>query len=127
MAVEVEPAPSNGRCLFAGVDITAPPHVVWQALTDYDALDSFIPGARPAQPCGWRSGLWGHRAAGRGVAGADRLRRPAQASRLGRPVCKPWCHRFPVGWERDCSVPALSQDCRATLVRHRLWCARACC
>lgn len=46
VAVEVEPAPSNGRCLFAGVDITAPPDVVWQALTDYDGLDSFIPGVR---------------------------------------------------------------------------------
>ena len=48
VAVEVEPAPSNGRCLFAGVDITAPPDVVWQALTDYDGLDSFIPGVREA-------------------------------------------------------------------------------
>ena len=52
VAVEVEPAPSNGRCLFAVVDITAPPDVVWQALTDYDGLDSFIPGGRQAQACG---------------------------------------------------------------------------
>ncbi len=44
VAVDVESAPSNGRCLFAGVDITAPADVVWQALTDYDCLDSFIPG-----------------------------------------------------------------------------------
>ncbi|KAK9822828.1 hypothetical protein WJX81_006251 [Elliptochloris bilobata] len=44
VAVDVEPAPSNGRCLFAGVDIIAPPDVVWQALTDYDGLDRFIPG-----------------------------------------------------------------------------------
>jgi len=47
VAVDVEPAPSNGRCLFAGVDIGAPPDVVWAALTDYDGLDSFIPGAPP--------------------------------------------------------------------------------
>ena len=52
VAVEVETAPSNGRCLFAGVDITAPPDVVWQALTDYDGLDSFIPGVRQGKACG---------------------------------------------------------------------------
>ena len=52
VAVEVEPAPSNGRCLFAGVDITAPTDVVWQALTDYDGLDSFIPGVCQAEACG---------------------------------------------------------------------------
>ncbi len=45
VAVDVETAPSNGRCLFAGVDIGAPPDVVWAALTEYDGLDSFIPGA----------------------------------------------------------------------------------
>lgn len=53
VAVEVEPAPSNGRCLFAGVDITAPPDVVWQALTDYDGLDTFIPGVRESKVCGF--------------------------------------------------------------------------
>jgi len=42
--VDVEPAPSNARRLFASVDIAAPSFVVWSALTDYEALGDFIPG-----------------------------------------------------------------------------------
>lgn len=42
--VEVERGPSNSRRLYAGVDIAAPWTAVWAALTDYDGLDSFIPG-----------------------------------------------------------------------------------
>ena len=42
--VEVEQGPSNSRRLYAGVDIAAPWTAVWAALTDYDGLDSFIPG-----------------------------------------------------------------------------------
>lgn len=41
----MEKAGSNSRCLYAGIDIAAPVSAVWQALTDYDALDNFIPGA----------------------------------------------------------------------------------
>ncbi|BDA51073.1 hypothetical protein COCOBI_17-2930 [Coccomyxa sp. Obi] len=44
VAVAVEPAGSNGRCLYAGVDISAPVDVIWGALTDYDGLGDFIPG-----------------------------------------------------------------------------------
>ena len=43
--MEVEPAPNNARRLYAGVDVGAPVAVVWRALTDYDSLGSFIPGA----------------------------------------------------------------------------------
>ncbi len=42
--VEVEHGPSNSRRLYAGVNIAAPWTAVWAALTDYDGLDSFIPG-----------------------------------------------------------------------------------
>ena len=41
----MEKAGSNSRCLYAGINIAAPVSAVWQALTDYDALDNFIPGA----------------------------------------------------------------------------------
>lgn len=44
VAVVVEPAGNNGRCLYAGVDISAPVDVIWGALTDYDGLGDFIPG-----------------------------------------------------------------------------------
>ena len=42
--VDVEPAPSNARRLFASVDIAAPSFVVWSALTNYERLGDFIPG-----------------------------------------------------------------------------------
>ena len=41
-----------GRRLYAGVDIAAPAELVWRALTDYEHLDTFIPGA-------WLSSLLG--------------------------------------------------------------------
>ena len=44
VAVAVEPAPANGRRLYASVDVAAPAFVVWRALTDYDRLSDFIPG-----------------------------------------------------------------------------------
>ena len=44
MALVVESASNNARKLFAGVDIDAPVSVVWDALTDYDGLGTFIPG-----------------------------------------------------------------------------------
>lgn len=43
--VEVESGPSNSRRLYAGIDIAAPWSDVWAALTDYESLDTFIPGA----------------------------------------------------------------------------------
>ena len=45
--VTVERAGNNSRCLYAGIDVAAPIEAVWDALTDYDALDNFIPGAFP--------------------------------------------------------------------------------
>lgn len=42
--VDVEPAPSNSRRLYASVDIAAPSFVVWSALTNYEKLGDFIPG-----------------------------------------------------------------------------------
>lgn len=45
VSLEVEPAPNNARRLYAGVNIAAPVQVVWDALTDYDGLGNFIPGA----------------------------------------------------------------------------------
>ena len=48
--MEVEPAPNNARRLYAGVDVGAPVAVVWRALTDYDGLGSFIPGACACTP-----------------------------------------------------------------------------
>ncbi|CAL5228575.1 g11732 [Coccomyxa viridis] len=44
VALLVEPASNNARKLFAGVDIAAPVSVVWESLTDYDGLGTFIPG-----------------------------------------------------------------------------------
>jgi len=44
VSVEVEQGPSNSRRLYAGIDIAAPWTAVWSALTDYDGLDTFIPG-----------------------------------------------------------------------------------
>ena len=44
MALLVEPASNNARKLFAGVDIAAPVSVVWDSLTDYDGLGTFLPG-----------------------------------------------------------------------------------
>lgn len=49
MALIVEPASNNARTLFAGVDIDAPVSVVWDALTDYDGLGTFIPGMAMTQ------------------------------------------------------------------------------
>ena len=48
VSLEVEPAPNNARRLYAGVNIAAPVRVVWDALTDYDGLGNFIPGAARA-------------------------------------------------------------------------------
>lgn len=45
ITVEVEAGPSNSRRLYAGIDIAAPWSAVWAALTDYEGLDTFIPGA----------------------------------------------------------------------------------
>ena len=42
--MEVEKGWNNSRHLSAGVDIAAPVSVVWNALTDYDNLNTFIPG-----------------------------------------------------------------------------------
>lgn len=49
MALLVEPASNNARKLFAGVDIAAPVSVVWESLTDYDGLGTFIPGKATMQ------------------------------------------------------------------------------
>lgn len=49
VAVIVEPASNNARKLFAGVDIAAPVSVIWDSLTDYDGLGTFIPGIFPLQ------------------------------------------------------------------------------
>ena len=53
VAVLVEPASNNARKLYAGVDINAPVSIVWNALTDYDGLGNFIPGADKMQACHW--------------------------------------------------------------------------
>lgn len=45
VAVEMEQGPNNSRRVYAGVDIAAPWASVWGALTDYEGLDNFIPGA----------------------------------------------------------------------------------
>ena len=49
MALVVEAASNNARTLFAGVDIDAPVSVVWDSLTDYDGLGTFIPGKAAMQ------------------------------------------------------------------------------
>lgn len=43
--VTVERGARNSRRLYAAVEIAAPVEVVWGALTDYQGLGSFIPGA----------------------------------------------------------------------------------
>ena len=43
--VTVERGARNSRRLYASVQIAAPVEVVWGALTDYQGLDKFIPGA----------------------------------------------------------------------------------
>jgi len=43
--VTVERAARNSRRLYAAVQIAAPIDVVWGALTDYEGLGNFIPGA----------------------------------------------------------------------------------
>ena len=43
--VTVERAARNSRRLYAAVHIAAPVDVVWGALTDYEGLGTFIPGA----------------------------------------------------------------------------------
>ena len=43
--VTVERAARNSRRLYAAVQIAAPTDVVWGALTDYEGLGNFIPGA----------------------------------------------------------------------------------
>ena len=43
--VVVERAERNSRRLFAAVQIAAPVETVWGALTDYEGLSNFIPGA----------------------------------------------------------------------------------
>ena len=43
--VTVEKAGPNSRRVYAAIDIGAPVAVVWDALTDYDGLGNFIPGA----------------------------------------------------------------------------------
>lgn len=45
VAVEMEQGPNNSRRVYAGVDIAAPWASVWSALTDYEGLGNFIPGA----------------------------------------------------------------------------------
>lgn len=44
VSIDMEVGPSNSRFIFAGVDIQAPPESVWQALTSYENLQTFIPG-----------------------------------------------------------------------------------
>ncbi len=41
----VERAARNSRRLYAAIQIAAPIDVVWGALTDYEGLGNFIPGA----------------------------------------------------------------------------------
>ncbi len=43
--VTVERAARNSRRLYAAVQVAAPVDIVWGALTDYEGLGSFIPGA----------------------------------------------------------------------------------
>lgn len=43
--VTVERGARNSRRLYAAVEIAAPVEVVWGALTDYQGLGNFIPGA----------------------------------------------------------------------------------
>ena len=45
LTVTVEPAGGNSRCCFAGIEISAPVECVWSALTNYEGLGDFIPGA----------------------------------------------------------------------------------
>ena len=42
--VTVERGARNSRRLYAAVQIAAPVHIVWGALTDYERLNTFIPG-----------------------------------------------------------------------------------
>ena len=44
--VKVERGARNSRRLYAAVQIAAPIDVVWGALTDYEGLGNFIPGAK---------------------------------------------------------------------------------
>lgn len=43
MRITVENSSWNSRKVFASVDIAAPADLVWQCLTDYEGLSSFIP------------------------------------------------------------------------------------
>lgn len=52
--IAIEHGPNNSRCIWAGVDVAAPTHAVYAALTAYEALGSFIPGTAPGGPAAGR-------------------------------------------------------------------------
>lgn len=43
VSIQVDNTSWNSRRIYASISITAPVEMVWNALTDYDNLDSFIP------------------------------------------------------------------------------------
>lgn len=49
--VTVERGARNSRRLYAAVQIAAPIDIVWGALTDYEGLGNFIPGANQSSIC----------------------------------------------------------------------------
>lgn len=55
--IAIEPGPHNSRCIWAGVDVAAPQQAVWEALTSYEQLGTFIPGVAVAEAgsCGCAS------------------------------------------------------------------------
>lgn len=44
--VVIEKGARNSRCVYAGIDVAAPKTVVWDALSAYDELHTFIPGLK---------------------------------------------------------------------------------
>ena len=49
MSVIIDKGYRNSRRLYASVEIAAPLQVVWEALTDYEGLGTFIPGGKLAR------------------------------------------------------------------------------
>lgn len=58
VAVQMEQGPNNSRRVYAGVDVAAPWSNVWSALTDYEGLGNFIPGAAVWRCAQWRVPCW---------------------------------------------------------------------